>query len=74
MKNNPNDVLHGITLETIITELVEHFGWEELGKLIRIKCFNSDPSIKSSLKFIRKQYWARIKVDKLYKRTFKSED
>jgi len=74
MNNNPNDVLHGITLETIITELVEHFGWEELGKLIRIKCFNSDPSIKSSLKFIRKQYWARIKVDKLYKRTFKSED
>ncbi len=74
MNNNPNDILHGITLEKILTQLVEHFGWEELGKLITIKCFNNDPSIKSSLKFIRKEYWARIKVDKLYIKTFKSED
>ncbi len=70
MKNNPNDPLHGITLEKIITELVEHYGWEELGDKINIKCFNIDPSIKSSLKFIRKEYWARIKVNKLYIKTF----
>ncbi len=74
MENNPNDPLHGLTLEKIVTALVEHYGWEELGDKIRIKCFNSDPSIKSSLKFLRKEYWARIKVNKLYIRTFLKEE
>ncbi|MEA3498719.1 MAG: VF530 family protein [Campylobacterota bacterium] len=70
MQNNPNDPLHGVTLEKVVTRLYEHYGWDELGRLITIKCFNYDPSIKSSLKFLRKQYWARIKVEKLYLKTF----
>ena len=61
--------LHGITLESILTRLVEHYGWEALGKLIDIKCFTSDPSIKSSLKFLRKTPWARTKVEELYLET-----
>ncbi|KXI23859.1 VF530 family protein [Photobacterium sanguinicancri] len=61
--NNP---LHGITLEKILTELVEHYGWDELGYRIDIRCFNQDPSIKSSLKFLRKTEWARTKVEALY--------
>ena len=60
------DPLHGKTLENILTELVEYFGWEELGKQINIKCFNSNPSIKSSLTFLRKTEWARTKVESLY--------
>jgi len=62
-KNNP---LHGITLEKILTELVKYYGWNELGKRITINCFNHDPSIKSSLKFLRKTDWARKKVEDLY--------
>ena len=62
----PNNALHGITLENLLTELVEHYGWKELGARIDIRCFNSDPSIKSSLKFLRKTPWARDKVEKLY--------
>jgi len=58
--------LHGITLEQIVTSLVEQLGWTELGRQIDIKCFNSDPSIKSSLKFLRKTQWARTKVESLY--------
>jgi len=61
--NNP---LHGITLEKIVTSLVEYYGWEALGKHIDIRCFNSDPSVKSSLKFLRKTPWAREKVEALY--------
>jgi len=61
--NNP---LHGVTLEQIVTQLFERFGWTELGSIINIRCFNSDPSIKSSLKFLRKTPWAREKVEKLY--------
>ncbi|HET9906325.1 MAG TPA: VF530 family protein, partial [Anaerolineales bacterium] len=57
---------HGITLETIITKLVEDYGWAELGKRIPIKCFNENPSIKSSLKFLRRTQWARKKVEDLY--------
>ena len=64
--NNP---LHGITLETILTSLVAHYGWEELGRRIKIKCFTSDPSIRSSLKFLRKTPWAREKVEDLYVRS-----
>ncbi|MFT7098958.1 MAG: hypothetical protein ACJAS6_000826 [Rickettsiales bacterium] len=62
----PKDPLHGITLEKIVTILVDYYGWEKLGKMIDINCFNSDPSIKSSLKFLRKNQWAREKVEKLY--------
>ena len=63
---HPNDPLHGLTLEKILTSLVEHYGWEELGRKIRIRCFTSDPSIASSLKFLRKTEWARKKVEVLY--------
>jgi uncharacterized protein (DUF2132 family) len=65
----PKDPLHGLTLEAILTRLVEHYGWDELGKIITVKCFTSDPSIKSSLKFLRKTPWARKKVEELYVRT-----
>jgi uncharacterized protein (DUF2132 family) len=60
------DPLHGITLEAILTKLVAHYGWDELGDRIRVNCFVSDPSIKSSLKFLRKTPWARQKVEALY--------
>ncbi|MBA4371385.1 MAG: transporter [Thermodesulfovibrio sp.] len=60
------DPLHGITLETILTELVAAYGWEEMGRAIRIRCFNNDPSIKSSLQFLRKTPWARKKVERMY--------
>ena len=62
----PNNPLHGITLEQLLTQLVDHYGWEYLGQRININCFKSDPSIKSSLKFLRKTLWAREKVEKLY--------
>jgi uncharacterized protein (DUF2132 family) len=61
--------LHGLTLESILTRLVDHHGWEALGKRIDINCFISDPSIKSSLKFLRKTPWARKKVEELYLET-----
>jgi uncharacterized protein (DUF2132 family) len=61
--------LHGITLESLLTRLVEHYGWNELGRRININCFTSDPSIKSSLKFLRKTPWAREQVEKLYLET-----
>jgi uncharacterized protein (DUF2132 family) len=64
--NQSNDPLHGKTLEMIVTALVDHFGWDELGRLIRINCFTSNPSIQSSLKFLRKTPWARKKVEELY--------
>lgn len=66
MQQQPNNPLHGKTLEMILNELVIHFGWKELGMRIRINCFNDDPSIKSSLKFLRKTDWARKKVEELY--------
>jgi uncharacterized protein (DUF2132 family) len=66
MENKSNDPLHGKTLEKILTELVDYFGWEELGQHITINCFNSNPSIQSSLKFLRKTPWARKKVEDLY--------
>jgi uncharacterized protein (DUF2132 family) len=61
--NNP---LHGKTLETILNELVVHYGWEELGRMINIRCFNENPSVSSSLKFLRRTEWARKKVEDLY--------
>ncbi len=60
------DPLHGVTLEMILTRLVEHHGWEKLGQIIEIRCFNNDPSIKSSLHFLRRTPWARTKVEDLY--------
>jgi len=66
MNEQPNNPLHGITLEMILTYLVERYGWEELGKLIAIKCFTDNPSVKSSLKFLRRTPWARKKVEDLY--------
>ncbi len=60
------DPLHGITLEAILTDLVARHGWDELGSRIDIRCFNLDPSIKSSLTFLRKTPWARKKVEDLY--------
>ena len=65
-RNSSNDPLHGVTLETIVTKLVEHFGWDELAERVNINCFKSDPSIKSSLKFLRKTQWARDEVEALY--------
>ena len=65
-QEQPNNPLHGIKLEQIVTELADHFGWHELGKRIDIRCFKFDPSVKSSLKFLRRTPWARAKVEKLY--------
>lgn len=64
--DSPQNPLHGVTLEMILTRLVAHYGWEELGRIIRVNCFNVDPSIASSLKFLRKTPWARAKVESLY--------
>ena len=65
-KVRKQDPLHGITLKAIVSELEEKYGWEELGNRINIKCFTNDPSINSSLKFLRKTPWAREKVEALY--------
>lgn len=65
-EQQPNNPLHGITLEQIVNSLVDQYGWSGLGKRINIRCFKNDPSVKSSLKFLRKTPWARIKVEKLY--------
>jgi uncharacterized protein (DUF2132 family) len=62
----PNNPLHGISLKTMLEELVERHGWETLGQRIRIRCFTDDPSVASSLKFLRKTEWARHKVEQLY--------
>ena len=65
-EQQPRNPLHGITLEMILTQLVEHYGWDEMGRIISIRCFNNDPSIKSSLQFLRRTPWARNKVEALY--------
>ena len=74
MNPHPNDPLHGYTLETIITRLVEEYGWDELSDRIRIRCFANDPSIKSTLKFLRKTPWARTKVEMLFVDTLERQD
>ena len=66
MAAQANNPLHGVTLEKLLTELVEHYGWDELGRQIEIRCFNIDPSIASSLKFLRRTPWARERVESLY--------
>lgn len=71
MNEHPNNPLQGKTLETIVEFLVAHYGWEELGERITINCFVTDPSIKSSLTFLRKTPWARKKVETLYLRTLR---
>ena len=62
----PRNPLHGLTLEAIVTALVAHYGWEELGRRIPVRCFTSEPSVSSSLKFLRRTPWAREKVEGLY--------
>lgn len=71
MNENPNNPLHGIKLQQIVEDLVEHYGWEKLGEQIKINSFHFDPSVKSSLKFLRKTPWAREKVEKLWLKTFR---
>jgi uncharacterized protein (DUF2132 family) len=65
-REKSNDPLHGVTLERLLTELVEHFGWQEMGRRVAIRCFLFDPSIKSSLTFLRRNPWARAKVESIY--------
>ncbi len=69
-QEQPNNPLHGLTLEMILVRLQEHYGWEGLDAKIQINCFYSNPSIKSSLKFLRRTQWARDKVEALYIETF----
>ena len=70
MGEQPNNPLHGKRLDKILEELQAHYGWNQLGHLVKINCFNDNPSIKSSLKFLRKTPWARKKVEDLYLETF----
>lgn len=70
-ENNP---LHGITLKALLEHLVDYYGWEELDTRIRINCFHENPSINSSLKFLRKTLWARTKVEELYISTFSEKN
>jgi uncharacterized protein (DUF2132 family) len=69
-KEQPNNPLHGVTLEQVVIRLYEHYGWNGLAGKININCFKSDPSVKSSLKFLRRTPWAREKVEQLYTSTF----
>lgn len=66
MENQKNNPLHGITLQKIVEQLIDFYGFDTLGELIKIKCFNENPSVKSSLTFLRKTDWARKKVEELY--------
>ncbi len=74
MTTQQNNPLHGITLKTIVEELVAHYGWEALGQKIKIKCFSDKPSVSSSLTFLRKTAWARKKVEDYYVWTFFKRD
>ncbi len=65
-QKQPNNLLHGLTLEVIVTELVAHYGWAGLSERIPVRCFSNDPSVASSLKFLRRTQWARDKVEELY--------
>ena len=70
----PNNPLHGVTLKTILTALVEQYGWKKLAKLIEIRCFYNEPSINSSLKFLRDTPWARAQVEELYLRGLEKDN
>ena len=72
-KDQPNNPLHGVTLEMVVTRLVDRYGWDGLAQRININCFKSDPSVKSSLKFLRKTQWARDKVESLYISIFEKQ-
>ncbi|MFC1666070.1 VF530 family DNA-binding protein [Pseudomonadota bacterium] len=72
-KNQPNNLLHGVTLEMVVMRLVDQYGWDGLAQRIDINCFKSDPSIKSSLKFLRKTQWARDKIESLYISSFEKQ-
>ena len=69
--DRPRDPLHGVTLERMLEELVARLGWTEMGRRVRINCFTSDPSIGSSLKFLRRTPWARAEVETLYRQTMR---
>jgi uncharacterized protein (DUF2132 family) len=69
----PKDPLHGVTLEAMLNHLVELFGWERLGNTVRIRCFQLDPSVKSSLTFLRRTPWARAEVEELYRQVVTGE-
>jgi len=71
MSNQNKDPLHGITLEALLVHLVENIGWAEMAREVPVRCFEFDPSIQSSLKFLRKTPWARAKVEQLYVRTLR---
>ncbi|MFN8412638.1 MAG: VF530 family protein [Anaerolineales bacterium] len=73
MSEQPNNPLHGVTLENILTSLVERYGWNDLGVRIPINCFRENPSLKSSLKFLRRTPWARKKVEDLYLHSLKTK-
>ena len=66
----PRNPMHGITLETVVEKLVDYYGWEQLANRISINCFKNDPSVKSTLKFLRRTPWAREQVENLYVATF----
>tara|TARA_B110000503_G_scaffold38738_1_gene63620 strand:+ start:13268 stop:13513 length:246 start_codon:yes stop_codon:yes gene_type:complete len=72
--DQPKNPLHGVTLEDVLTQLVDYYGWDGLAQRIAINCFKSDPSIKSSLTFLRKTQWARDKTEKLYIATFSKKN
>jgi uncharacterized protein (DUF2132 family) len=74
MESQPNNPLHGIKLETIINDLVSHYGWEYMGHTIKIKCFTDNPSLKSSLNFLRRTPWARTKVERMYLNMLKKKE
>jgi len=74
LEKQPNNPLHGVTLEQIITDLEAHYGWEYMGYMIKIRCFTHDPSVKSSLKFLRRMPWARIKVENMYINMLKNKN
>ncbi|CAH8293238.1 uncharacterized protein DUF2132 [Mariniflexile fucanivorans] len=74
MEQQPNNPLHGIKLEQIINDLVAHYGWEYMGYTIKIKCFIDNPSVKSSLKFLRRTPWARTKVETMYLNMLKKNE
>ncbi|WP_024953722.1 VF530 family DNA-binding protein [Sulfurospirillum arcachonense] len=69
---HPNNPLHGIKLQQIVEDLEEKYGWEELDKRMKMNCFHSNPSVKSTLKFLRRTEWAREKIENLWLRTFKN--
>ena len=65
-EEQPNNPLHGVKLADMLEALIDHYGWQELGQTVKIRCFNNNPSVKSSLKFLRKTPWAREQVEQLY--------